>query len=78
MCVTFVTCEVRMCGPRCHSGSSLYIYHMYLLTYPPSLQASQCTFNELSTAEHLPVFPCFLHAVRRPASLGHVSGAGKF
>ena len=25
MCVTFVTCEVRVCGPRCHSGSSLYI-----------------------------------------------------
>ena len=31
MCVTFVTCEVRVCGPRCHSGSSLYIYRVYLL-----------------------------------------------
>ena len=30
MCVTFVTCEVRVCGLRCHSGSSLYIYRVYL------------------------------------------------
>ena len=40
MCVTFVTCEVRVCGLRCRSGSSLYIYRVdsvafltYLLTY---------------------------------------------
>ena len=32
MCVTFVTCEVRVCGLRCRSGSSLYIYRVYLLT----------------------------------------------
>ena len=25
VCVTFVTCEVRVCGLRCRSGSSLYI-----------------------------------------------------
>ena len=31
MCVTFVTCEVRVCGLRCRSGSSLYIYRVYLL-----------------------------------------------
>ena len=46
MCVTFVTSECvcacvafaisserrkeRVCGPRCHSGSSLYIYRVYL------------------------------------------------
>ena len=30
MCVTFVTCEVRVCGLRCRSGSSLYIYRVYL------------------------------------------------
>ena len=29
MCVTFVTCEVRVCGLRCRSGSSLYIYRVY-------------------------------------------------
>ena len=33
MCVTFVTCEVRVCGLRCRSGSSLYIYRVCLLTY---------------------------------------------
>ena len=22
--------RVRVCGPRCHSGSSLYIYRVYL------------------------------------------------
>ena len=35
MCVTFVTCEVRVCvcGLRCRKGSSLYIYRVYLLTY---------------------------------------------
>ena len=33
MCVTFVTCEVRVCGLHCRSGSSLYIYRVYLLTY---------------------------------------------
>ena len=38
MCVTFVTCAVRVCGPRCHSGSSLYIYRVYLL--PAGLQAT--------------------------------------
>ena len=32
MCVTFVTCEVRVCGLRCRSGSSLYIYRVYLRT----------------------------------------------
>ena len=32
-CVTFVTCEVRVCGLRCRSGSSFYIYRVYLLTY---------------------------------------------
>jgi hypothetical protein len=26
-------CEVRVCGLRCRSGSSLYIYRVYLLTY---------------------------------------------
>ena len=31
MCVTFVTCEVRVCGLRCRSGSSLYIYRVYIL-----------------------------------------------
>ena len=31
VCVTFVTCEVRVCGLRCRSGSSLYIYRVYLL-----------------------------------------------
>ena len=32
MCVTFVTCEVRVCGLRCRSGSSLDIYRVdYLL-----------------------------------------------
>ena len=31
MCVTFVTCEVRVCGLSCRSGSSLYIYRVYLL-----------------------------------------------
>jgi len=31
VCVTFVTCEVCVCGPRCHSGSSLYIYRVYLM-----------------------------------------------
>ena len=30
MCVTFVTCEVRVCGLRCRCGSSLYIYRVYL------------------------------------------------
>ena len=29
MCVTFVTCEVRVCGLRCCSGSSFYIYRVY-------------------------------------------------
>ena len=29
MCVTFVTCEVRVCGLRCRSGSSLFIYRVY-------------------------------------------------
>ena len=33
VCVTFVTCEVRVCGLRCRSGSSLYIYRVYF--YPP-------------------------------------------
>ena len=33
MCVTSVTCEVRVCGLRCRSGSSLYIYRVYLLTH---------------------------------------------
>ena len=33
MCVTFVTCEVRVCGLRCRSGSSFYIYRVYLLSY---------------------------------------------
>ena len=33
MCVTFVTCEVRVCGLRCRSGSSLYIYRVYFLWY---------------------------------------------
>ena len=28
-----VTCEVRVCGLRCRSGSSLYIYRVYLLSY---------------------------------------------
>ena len=32
MCVTFVTCEVRVCGLRCRKGSSLYIYRVYLLS----------------------------------------------
>ncbi len=31
----FVTCEVRVCGLRCHSGSSLYIYRVYLLACLP-------------------------------------------
>ena len=31
MCVTFVTCEVRVCGLRCRSGLSLSIYRE--LTY---------------------------------------------
>ena len=30
VCVTFVTCEVRVCGLRCRSGSSLYIYRVYI------------------------------------------------
>ena len=30
VCVTFVTCEVRVCGLRCRSGSSLYIYRVYV------------------------------------------------
>jgi hypothetical protein len=34
VCVTFVTCEVRVCGLRCRSGSSLYIYRVYLLPSP--------------------------------------------
>ena len=29
VCVIFVTCEVRVCGLRCRSGSSLYIYRVY-------------------------------------------------
>ena len=29
MCVTSVTCELRVCGLRCRSGSSLYIYRVY-------------------------------------------------
>ena len=33
MCVTFVTCEVRVCGLRCRSGSSLYIYRVYYLSH---------------------------------------------
>ena len=41
MCVTFVTCEVRVCGPRCHSGSSLYIYRVY--SYPPPRGATART-----------------------------------
>ena len=47
MCVTFVTCEVRVCGPRCHSGSSLYIYRVYYRT-------PKVTEKELGTggAEH--------------------------
>ena len=32
VCVTFVTCEVRVCGLHCRSWSSLYIYRVYLLT----------------------------------------------
>ena len=32
MCVTFATCEVRVCGLRCRSGSSLYIYRVYYRT----------------------------------------------
>ena len=33
MCVTFVTCEVRVCGLRCRSGSSLYIYRVYYFSF---------------------------------------------
>ena len=35
MCVTFVTCEVRVCGLRCRSGSSFYIYRVYLQGLKP-------------------------------------------
>ena len=48
MCVTFVTCEVRVCGLRCRSGSSLYIYRVYLLPScvvgTPVHTAVECSF----------------------------------
>ena len=41
MCVTFVTCEVRVCGLRCRSGSSLCIW-LELRRLPQIL--SPCSF----------------------------------
>ena len=41
MCVTFVTCEVRVCGLRCRSGSSLYIYRVYLPGRPRATRHGQ-------------------------------------
>ena len=41
MCVTFVTCEVRVCGLRCRSGSSLYIYRVYFYYLPPTARAER-------------------------------------
>ena len=42
MCVTFVTCEVRVCGLRCRSGSSLYIYRVYLVLTNPTMWFRLC------------------------------------
>ena len=47
MCVTFVTCEERVCGPRCHSGSSLYIYRVYLLACLLTYLLSQAEIDEI-------------------------------
>ena len=55
MCVTFVTCEVRVCGLRCRSGSSLYIYRVYLLTYLQVIATSISVICPL-----LPPSPCRL------------------
>ena len=48
VCDLFVTCEVRVCGLRCDSGSSIYIYrvYLYLLTTPVDRQ------------DPLPIFRC--------------------
>ena len=73
MCVTFVTCEVRVCGPRCHSGSSLYIYRVYcsqngaphgrgLSTCPAATQAL------MGAAHYLPTVgtPLLIKPLHRP------------
>ena len=54
VCVTFVTCEVRVCGLRCRSGSSLYIYRVYLLTYYLSTRHHnlQISPEEISSKAH--------------------------
>ena len=60
VCVTFVTCEVRVCGLRCRSGSSLYIYRVYfdqVIREDPAVRSSYVRGRGTETSAEVLVGP---------------------